>query len=249
MTQLLIFLVVAGLFYYLNKDYKSEDYQHIQVDSKQKLQGNLIDHEAGLLVALLAKVAKADGKVGELEAELLSHTFTDIASHFENSHQIREQLKQIYKEQKDIFENTIEISQKYLQLSKNNYQKRLQLMEYLLNLAFIDGEFSKTEFMITEDIANALQIKRADFEELILKFETFYANKEAQTKISKEKACKILEVDCNDSIEKIKKQYRKLVKQYHPDIITSRGGTQQDIQEATRKLQEINEAYELFKSK
>jgi DnaJ like chaperone protein len=204
MTQLLIFLVVAGLFYYLNKDYKSEDYQHIQVDSKQKLQGNLIDHEAGLLVALLAKVAKADGKVGELEAELLSHTFTDIASHFENSHQIREQLKQIYKEQKDIFENTIEISQKYLQLSKNNYQKRLQLMEYLLNLAFIDGEFSKTEFMITEDIANALQIKRADFEELILKFETFYANKEAQTKISKEKACKILEVDCNDSIEKIK---------------------------------------------
>ena len=200
-------------------------------------------------MALLAKVAKADGKVGELEAELLSHTFTDIASHFENSHQIREQLKQIYKEQKDIFENTIEISQKYLQLSKNNYQKRLQLMEYLLNLAFIDGEFSKTEFMITEDIANALQIKRADFEELILKFETFYANKEAQTKISKEKACKILGVDCNDSIEKIKKQYRKLVKQYHPDIITSRGGTQQDIQEATRKLQEINEAYELFKSK
>ena len=41
----------------------------------------------------MAKVAKADGKVGELEAEILKHTFTDISTHFENSQEVRDGLK------------------------------------------------------------------------------------------------------------------------------------------------------------
>ena len=49
------------------------------------------------LVALMSKVAKADGNVSELEAEILSHTFSDISNHFEDSENIREQLKAIYK--------------------------------------------------------------------------------------------------------------------------------------------------------
>ena len=41
----------------------------------------------------MAKVAKADGKVGELEAEIIKHTFTDISTHFQNSQEVRENLK------------------------------------------------------------------------------------------------------------------------------------------------------------
>ena len=40
----------------------------------------------------MAKVAKADGKVCELEAELLSHTFTDISKVFENQEEIEKNL-------------------------------------------------------------------------------------------------------------------------------------------------------------
>jgi len=125
----------------------------------------------------MAKVAKADGKVSELEAELLSHTFTDISLVFENNEAVREELKAIYTKEKESFENTLEIAKKYFDLTKGDYHKRLKVLEYLLNLAFIDNDFSKTEFMITEDIANTLQIKRADFEALIAQFEQFYARK------------------------------------------------------------------------
>lgn len=246
--NLLIFILVVVLFYLLTRGYKTSDYQNIKVDVVQKLQGKLEDHEAGLLVSLMAKVAKADGKVCELEAELLSLTFTDISKVFENSQEVREELKILYKKEMQSFDNTIVISKKYLQLTKRDYNKRLRVMEYLLNLAFIDNDFSKAEFMITEDIANALEIKKSDFENLISKFEQFYANKTAQTRLSKEKAYEILELNGNEDFAIVKKQYRKLVRQYHPDILMGQGKDQSIIDEATVKLQEINEAYELIKN-
>lgn len=247
MTQLLVVIAVGFLFYMLNRNYKSSDFQHIKVDGKQKFDGDLAEHEAGLLVAMMAKVAKADGNVSELEAEILSHTFSDISNHFENSEEVRIQLKEIYKIEMKSFDNTVQIAKKYLKLTKQDYSKRLKVMEYLLNLAFIDNDFSKAEFMITEDIANNLDIKRADFENIISQFEQFYAQKQNTQELSVQKACEVLGVTISDDMSAIKKKYRSLVKINHPDIITGQGASQSIIDEATAKLQEINEAYELLK--
>ena len=120
-------------------------------------------------------------------------------------------------------------------------------MEYLLNLAFIDKEFSNTEKMITEDISNALQIKIEDFNNLIKTFEAFYAQQATNKALSLEKAYEILESTSNDDAVTLKKNYRNLVKKHHPDIISGQGATQNIIDEATKKLQEINEAYEIIK--
>ena len=245
--EILIFIAVVVIFFILNKDYNPNDYHNIKVNIKQKLQGELIDHEAGLLIALMAKVAKADGHISELEAELLSHTFTDISLVFEDDKNIREQLKQIYKQEKESFENTILISQKYYNLTKRDYTKRLKVMEYLLNLAFIDGEFTQTERMIIEDIAKALEIKPNDLNNMISNFESYYANKAQSKAMDIQNAYKVLGVSSSASDSEIKKAYRKLVKQYHPDIVSGQGAEQSMIDEATKKLQEINEAYEIIK--
>ncbi len=245
--KLLLLIIVGFIFYMINRGYRAEDFKNIKIDTKQKLQGNLEDHEAGLLIALMAKVAKADGKVCELEAELLSHTFTDISSHFENAASIREQLKDIYKKETKSFDNTVEVCKKYLKLTKRDYPKRLKVIEYLLNLAFIDADFSKTEFMITEDISNSLEIKRTDFERLIAQFEQFYAQHKNNKVENLKNAYEILGVNQSDDMSTIKKKYRALVKENHPDIVTGRGAEQSIIDEATKKLQEINEAYELIK--
>ena len=37
------------------------------------------------------------------------------------------------------------------------------------------------------------------------------------------------------------------MKKHHPDIISGQGAAQNIIDEATKKLQEINEAYEIIK--
>ncbi|MGK0256400.1 MAG: DnaJ like chaperone protein [Arcobacteraceae bacterium] len=247
MRELLIFVIVGIVFYILNRGYKSSDYQHIKVDGKQEFKGDLNDHEAGLLVAMLAKVAKADGNVSELEAEILRNTFTDISNHFTNTAEIRNQLKSIYTKEMNSFDNTIAVATKYYNLTKHEYQKRLKVMEYLLNLAFIDNDFSKAEFMIMEDIANTLQIKKSDFENLIATFEQYYAQKQNSKELSIENSCDILGVNITDDMAIIKKKYRNLVKKNHPDIITGQGASQSIIDEATSKLQVINEAYEIIK--
>ncbi|HIP12397.1 MAG TPA: molecular chaperone DjlA [Arcobacter sp.] len=245
--EIIIFIAVVVIFYLINKDYKASDYQHINVNVKQKLKGKLIDHEAGLLIAMMAKVAKADGHICELEAELLSHTFTDISLVFVNNEEMREELKKIYSQQKESFDNTVEISNNYYKLTSNDYAKRVKVMEYLLNLAFIDGDFSDTERMIIEDIANALKIKQNDLNAIINQFKEYYASKQASTQMNLENAYKILDVTSSASDGEIKKVYRSLVKKYHPDIVTGQGVEQSMIDEATTKLQEINEAYELIK--
>lgn len=246
MTYIIVIVVIVA-FYLLTKNYQTQAYGHINVDVKQKLQGNLEEHEAGLLVALMAKVAKADGHVSELEAELLSLTLSDIARVFEESESVRVELKKIYQKEMQSFDNTIILSQKYFKLTQREYQKRLKVMEYLLNLAFIDGEFMGTEAMITEDIAKALEIKPQDFERLIAQFRAYYASKADTKKLNIQRAYEILGVNPGDDFESIKKRYRALVKEYHPDILMGQGKEQSIIDAATAKLQEINEAYEMIK--
>lgn len=247
MTYIIVLAVIV-LFYFLTKNYNADDYaQKIHVNEKQTLQGDLREHEAGLLVALMAKVAKADGRVSELEAELLGLTFSDIARVFEESERVREELKAIYQTEMQTFDNTLVISKKYLKLTQNDYAKRLKVMEYLLNLAFIDGEFSQTERMINEDISDALEIRRADFERMIEQFKTFYTHKAEQKRFGIQNAYDVLGVSPQDDMESIKKKYRALVKEYHPDILMGQGKDQSIIDAATAKLQEINEAYETIK--
>lgn len=242
-----VIAIVIFLFYLLTKGYKTADYQNINVNKKQRLRGDLSEHEAGLLVALMAKVAKADGKVCELEAQLLGNTFSDISRVFEDSETIREQLKEIYKKELKSFDNTIMLSQKYLSLTKRDYNKRLGVMEYLLNIAFIDGDFSKTEFMICEDISTTLEIKEVDFKNLIARFEQFYAQRKQQAGMNLKKAYAVLGIEEGVEFSIVKKEYRKLVREHHPDILMGQGKEQSIIDEATEKLQEINEAYEIIK--
>jgi len=244
---IIFLLAVVFILILIGRGYETEKFENIKLNIKEKFDGDLMNHEAGLLIALMAKVAKADGQVCELEAQMLKHTFSDISRHFENSEDVREKLKEIYRKEKGSFDNTIQICQKLYKITKFDYKKRVKILEYLLNLAFIDKEFSKTEFMIVEDISNSLQIRKADLENLIMAFEKFYAEQKNNQSISLNKAYEVLESNKKDDNNTLKKNYRKLVKQHHPDIIEGRGASQSIIDEATRKLQEINEAYELIK--
>ncbi|CAA6812853.1 MAG: Unknown protein, partial [uncultured Sulfurovum sp.] len=50
-----------------------------------------------------------------------------------------------------------------------------------------------------------------------------------------------------DDMNSIKKTYRSLVRQYHPDIIESQNKDESYMEEATLKTQKINQAYQLIK--
>jgi len=55
---------------------------------------------------------------------------------------------------------------------------------------------------------------------------------------------KVLGVPSNASWNEIKRAYRKLVRKYHPDTLSGKGASQQEIRAGEEKLKEINVAYE-----
>ena len=57
----------------------------------------------------------------------------------------------------------------------------------------------------------------------------------------------VLGVGRDSSVDEIKKVYRKLAREYHPDIIKAQGKDENYLKEATAKTQEINFAYEMIK--
>jgi DnaJ like chaperone protein len=241
--QLAFLLIIIGIFYLLTKNYSSKEYSY----QKKQFHGDLSNHETGIIVALMAKVAKADGRVSELEAELISLTLTDLSNVFSNNILAREELKKIYNVEKESFENTIILASKYAKITNYSYDKSISLMNHLLNLAFIDGEFSHTEKMITEDIAKALNIRLNDYENLVKNFKEFYANRFQEKKIDKKRAYELFGLKSGASLDEVKKRYKELVRKYHPDLLMGKGESEDIIENATKKLQEINEAYELLK--
>ncbi|MGZ8548893.1 MAG: DnaJ domain-containing protein, partial [Sulfuricurvum sp.] len=57
----------------------------------------------------------------------------------------------------------------------------------------------------------------------------------------------LLGLSQGSSMDDIKKAYRTLVREHHPDIIKAQGASDEYLKIATEKVQEINAAYEMIK--
>ncbi len=203
------------------------------------------ESELGLFIALVAKVAKADGRVSELEAQLIGIMFDDISKIFAQKEKTRDILKEIFNEEKERDDDTKEVAQSLNKLLGHSRIKRRQFIEFLIQLAFVDSGISDDEDKVLREITTELNITSDEYDTLVNKFENMIKNKH-QT-MSHEEAYKILGVDENDDMNTIKKRYRKLVREYHPDIIKSQDKDESYIEEATAKTQEINQAYQIIK--
>lgn len=249
MGTLIFYLFVGLFFYWVFKGYVR--YQRLLRGGAQP-GGKTIDAEQirrshlGLFVALMAKVAKADGKVDTLEAELIGNTFTDIANAFENPQEVREELKAIFNREKEQRFNVDAIAQRLAFATAQRPQDRINMFAFLVNLAFVDGELSRNEESLLSKIAAYLQINASQVEAIMAQFARVH--KAGPTHTSLKEAYRLLGAEENESLESIKKKYRALVKKYHPDLMKAKGADEAYMADATRKMQEINAAYETIKA-
>jgi len=247
MLNLIIIAIVAYTLYYIFKSYGNyEKYSTEAFKNFSVSHDSLKKSELGLFVSLVAKVAKADGRVDALEAQLVGIMFDDISAIFPEPAKTKDILKQIFNEEKDRDDNTQEIAQNLAHAIKNNKAQQQQFMGFLIQLAFVDGEVSSGEDEILQTIAEALAFDPNAYHAIFDQFEKMMKN--VQPKASIEDAYKVLGVNATDDMKTIKKAYRKLVREYHPDIIASQGKSEAYMEEATKKTQEINQAYEMIES-
>ena len=246
MGNLIIFAIIAFVMYKVFKSYSTyTNYSQQAFKDFSVSHDSLAKSELGLFVALVAKVAKADGKVDALEAQLVGIMFDDISAVFPEPAKTKYILKEIFAQEKDRTDNVQEVAHALGVALKRNKAQQQQFMGFLIQLAFIDGEVSQSEEDILQTIAEALEFDPNAYHAIFDQFEKIMANMSPKANI--EDAYKLLGVSKDDDMSVIKKAYRKLVREYHPDIIKSQGKSEEYMQEATAKTQEINQAYEMIK--
>ncbi|WP_103608839.1 TerB family tellurite resistance protein [Campylobacter concisus] len=238
MSGVLFLLILGGaIFLFMN----------VQIGSNRKKQANV--DEAKFLVSLLAKVAKSDGRVSELEARLITQVLDDLSQKVSG---VREYLKEVYNSQKENVDNAYETARNYKRAFNLNYDTCVARLTFFLNLAYIDGEFNKSEQDVIRNIAYGFGIDKETLDEIIYKFDSFYGSRFGadHDEISQENdAFEVLGLSKNASLDEVKARYKELVRQYHPDILMGRGESKEVIERSTKKLQEINEAYGRLKDK
>lgn len=222
----------------------------VQLGNNRRKQANV--NEAKFLVSLLAKVAKSDGRVGELEARLISQVLDDLSKKVSGVSGVREYLKDVYISQKENVDNAYETARNYKRAFNLNYDICVARLTFFLNLAYIDGEFNASEQAVIRNIAYGFGIDKDTLDEIISKFDSFYGSRfeaNPDEMVQEKDAFEVLGLSKNASFDEVKLRYKELVRQYHPDILMGRGESKEVIERSTKKLQEINEAYGRLKEK
>ena len=185
------------------------------------------------LLVLASYVIRADGRVMHSEMETLRHFLRNNFGRLavEQGEQI---ILNLFEQQKRIGLHQFReiIHESCMQIGINmDYSQRLQLLNFLTMLAKADGEVAVVEIEALRNIAIWMGLNATEADTMLnLKKDDINS------------AYKVLAVSPSATDEEIKKAYRKMALQHHPDRVAALG---EDIRlAAEKKFQEINEAKE-----
>ncbi|MBK0001115.1 co-chaperone DjlA [Erwinia sp. S43] len=135
-------------------------------------------------------------------------------------------------------------------------------LEIQIQAAFADGSLHPNERQVLYVIAEELGISRVQFDQFLRMMESgqqfggggYQSGGSSQggyTPGSRgptlEDACSVLGVKSSDEATTIKRAYRKLMSEHHPDKLVAKGLPPQMMEMAKQKAQEIQAAYDLIK--
>ena len=141
-----------------------------------------------------------------------------------------EQRKQMERQNPMAFKNTIH--ECGAQIAANlPYEQRLQLLDFLVNIAKSDGSVCSEEIAALKEVAQCMELSPKEVESML----NLSGN-------SLEEAYKVLEIDPSATNEEVRTAYRRLALKHHPDRVATLG---EDVKKAAEeKIQQINNAKE-----
>lgn len=178
------------------------------------------------VVALGAKMAKADGVVAEIEVAAFHRAFRVDASEARNV----ERLFNLAKQDVAGFEA---YADKIKTLLGNDRSTLQDVLESLFHIATADRAMHPGEDAFLATVGNRFGFSPSEFRHI-----------RAQFVVDHTSPYDVLGLTPSASIDDIKKRHRDLVKETHPDRLIARGAHIELIEVATRKMQAINTAYE-----
>ncbi len=220
---------------------KKEDLYLRSIPGGQQLggQGGLSPNEQAQLIfftaafSMLAKLCKVDGQVSQKEVQAIE-TFMRRDLQLDGNSQ--ETAKNIFRQALHSPEPFEAFARQFSLVFRSQPNIMELMVDVLLRVSNADGAMSQNEEAIILSAARIFNYSDTDYARLKSKYvktpNKYYA---------------ILKCDETASNEEIKKKYRTLVTEYHPDKIEAKGLPEEFIKFANDKFKEIQEAYDQIK--
>lgn len=194
--------------------------------------------------SLLGCLAKADGRVSENE---IAHTEA-LMVRLNIRGERREQAIASFKEGSDAGFNRHVLLQNFVGAARFRPDLKRNLIMFLVEMAMADDEIHSAEEQLLREVAEALSIDARSFEQMLamLKAQHAFAGGTQHSTSDIADAYSALGVSPESSDKDIKRAYRKLMSQYHPDKMIAKGVPEDMLAMATEKTQEIQAAYDVI---
>ena len=180
-----------------------------------------------ILVASMARMAKADGRISQNEIERIDQFFTQLGF----SGEAKTAAQEIFRQEKD---SNIDIGayfEQFSQLTKADLNQAQILYTILLEIAKADGQLHDAEVEILHLAESKLRLPVG------------YTEREVGSQHSSLKhAAEVLGISESASESEIKKAFRDKCKKMHPDVLRNQGLPDELVQYAGAQIQSFTES-------
>jgi DnaJ like chaperone protein len=199
------------------------------------------------LFLTLGQLAKADGRISEEEIRQTEHFMAQMEL---NADHRREAIELFKTGAEPGFALATPLREFMEQCSAYPNLKHI-LLVYLVGVALADGVLHEAEEQLLRQVAQRLNFSAAAFEQLMamIKAQDSFAHGQAHSgsTLDVQLAYQALGVSEQASDKEIKRAYRRLMSEYHPDKLIGQGLPQDMVKTATERSQEVQTAYDAIR--
>jgi DnaJ like chaperone protein len=197
---------------------------------------------------VMGKVAKADGIVTEPEIQFAR----DVMQRMRLDEDKKRQAMEYFSQGKQADYDLTKVLRPLSLLIQRRSSVKIMFVEIQLQAAMADGEVSQTELQVIQQVCSFLKMSQQEMQQLLERMQaqqSFYGSGgAANSQSSIDDAYKILGVEAQANDADLKKAYRRLMSQHHPDKLVAKGLPPEMMQLAKEKTQEIQAAYDIVKN-
>ncbi|MGI9265143.1 MAG: co-chaperone DjlA [Gammaproteobacteria bacterium] len=193
--------------------------------------------------SVMGYVAKADGRVTREEIDLANALMNEMQLVPEQ----RKLAQELFNQGKqDGFDFDAVVSQFKMECHRRTTLIRM-FLEIQVQAAFADQRLDPKENKVLQVLAQSLGFSQAQLDQIIDMVQGSAHTHEHPDRMDLVDAYAILGVKANTPLAEIKKAYRRLLSQHHPDKLVSRGLPEEMIRLANEKTHEIQQAWNKIK--